>query len=146
MASTPADDSVRDSGSPQDAPDDDAPANDALDGSTRPEGDETAGDATAAPAGDSDARSGARPVPSEEELERRAVAVRIRRRPRYGVFIVLGMLFAAVAAFVWATQVPEDAHVNWGSTVWVTTLGSLGFGALLGAGVAVFADWLSRRR
>ena len=70
----------------------------------------------------------------------------IRRRPRYRVFIVLGMLVAGVAAYLWTTSVPQESHVNWGSTVWVTTLGALGFGALLGAGIAVFADWLSRRK
>lgn len=86
-----------------------------------------------------------RTVPSQDELERRAVDVRIRRRPRYGVFVVLGMIAAGVAALLWTTSVPQEEHVNWGATVWVTTLGSLGFGALLGAGAAVFADWLSRR-
>src|SRR5690606_10839441 len=87
----------------------------------------------------------ARRVPSEEELGRVAVDVRIRRRPRYGVFIALGIVVAAVAAFVWATSVPQEQHVNWGATVWVTTLGAAGFGALAGAGAGVLADWVSRR-
>ena len=162
MARTPSDS----------APSDDAqPAGDAGSAAEQPGGD--AGAVAAEPGGDAgladeqagaDARragdvdldgaaqpggarpSGTRRVPDEAELERMAVDVRIRRRPRYGVFIVLGMLAAAVAAFVWATRVPQEDHVNWGATVWVATLGALGFGALLGAGVAVFADWLSRRK
>src|SRR5690606_20694503 len=87
-----------------------------------------------------------RPVPSQEELERIAVDVRIRRRPRYGVFIALGMLVMGVAALAWATSVPPEQHANWGASVWVTTLAAVAFGALIGAGVAVFADWLSRRK
>ncbi len=96
---------------------------------------------------DDDARTdGPREVPTQEELDRRAVDVTIRRRPRYGVFIALGMIAAGVAALIWATSVPQASHDNWGATVWVTTLGALGFGALLGAGAGVFADWLSRRK
>lgn len=91
-------------------------------------------------------RTESRPVPPAEVLERLAVDVRVRRRPRYGVFIVLGILVAGVAALVWAMSVPQSAHANWGSTIWVTVLGAMGFGALIGAGASVFADWLSRRK
>ena len=88
----------------------------------------------------------ARTVPPREELDRIAVDVHVRRRPRYGAFIVLGMIVAGAAALVWATQVPREAHANWDATVWVTTLGAMAFGALIGAGVAVFADWRSGRQ
>lgn len=87
-----------------------------------------------------------RRIPSQEELERIAVDVRIRRRPRYGVFIVTGMVLAAIIGYLLATSVPQDQHVNWGSTVWVTTIGSAVLGVILGAGAGVFADWLSRRK
>lgn len=142
MASTPDDGAVSDDGASSGAAHDDgrahgrasdvAPDDGALHGETSDDG------ATRAPE--------SRTVPSQDELERLAVDVRIRRRPRYGVFVVLGMIAAGVAALLWTTSVPQEEHVNWGATVWVTTLGSLGFGALLGAGVAVFADWLSRRK
>lgn len=87
-----------------------------------------------------------RAVPSQEELERVAVEVRIRRRPRFGVFITSGIVIAALLGYVLAASVPQQQHVNWGSTVWVMTLGSAVFGALLGAGAGVFADWRSRRK
>ncbi|NLF03789.1 MAG: hypothetical protein GX593_02090 [Actinomycetales bacterium] len=97
------------------------------------------------PSGDAPADR-ARTVPSREELDRIAVDVHIRRRPRYGVFVAMGMIVAGVAALVWTTRVPQETHANWGATVWVTTLGAVAFGALIGAGVAVFADWRSRRQ
>ncbi len=96
--------------------------------------------------GANDGAEAARRVPTQEELERIAVDVHIRRRPRYGVFIVLGMLLAGGAALVWTTSVPQQQHENWGATVWVTTIGAAALGVLLGAGAAVLADWLSRRK
>lgn len=137
-----------------DSPDEQrAPGQPADDGAAAREGEQfapgpeplDAAEVAARRAGQDGAVDGARRVPSEEELARIAVDVRIRRRPRYGVFIGLGVLVAAVAAFVWATSVPQEQHVNWGATVWVTTLGAAGFGALAGAGAGVLADWLSRR-
>lgn len=136
-----------------DSPDEQrAPGQPADDGAAGREGEqltvgpELAADGAAAVAARHAGQDGAaRRVPSEEELDRVAVDVRIRRRPRYGVFIALGIVVAAVAAFVWATSVPQEQHVNWGATVWVTTLGAAGFGALAGAGAGVLADWLSRR-
>lgn len=88
----------------------------------------------------------ARRAPTPEEIERIAVDVRIRRRPRYGAFIAAGTLLAGLVAFLLAVRVPQDAHANWAATVWVITIGAMVLGALLGAVAGVLADGLSRRR
>jgi len=119
MARTPSDDGIDDDGALADEP---------------------------SPAAEAEADPAPRAVPSQEELERLAVDVHIRRRPRYGMFVATGMLLAGLAAFVWAVTVPQGTHANWGASVWAASLGAVGFGALLGAGVAVFADWRSRRK
>ena len=62
-----------------------------------------------------------RPVPSRQQLEKVAVDVRIRRRPRYGVFVATGVLIAGIAGLVWAVNVPQSAHENWGARIPVAT-------------------------
>jgi|GEM_PF-2906764 len=154
MARSPSDDGIDDDSA---LPNEPSSAAGALSGDDSTAGDDaTAGhdklpDADApvsepSPAAEAEPDPAPRAVPSQEELDRLAVDVHIRRRPRYGVFVATGMLLAGLAAFVWAVTVPQGTHVNWGASVWAASLGAVGFGALLGAGVAVFADWRSRRK
>ncbi len=142
MVRSPSDDGIDDDGAP--LPDSAPPVDPAS--LAGPEVD-AAPEAAADPVAEADqAAQAPRAIPSQEELDRIAVNVHIRRRPRYGVFIGTGMLLAGAAAFVWAVNVPQDVHENWGASIWAATLGAVGFGALLGAGVGVFADWRSRRK
>ncbi|WP_123303090.1 hypothetical protein [Bogoriella caseilytica] len=87
-------------------------------------------------------------VPLHEAVDRRTV----RRAPRYSTFIFLGVVLAAVAAFILSGFPPSQVAIDQGvhlarGTLFLILLATLGVvGGVLGAIVAVALDRLSLRR
>lgn len=87
-------------------------------------------------------------VPLSAAVDRRTV----RRAPRYSTFIFLGVVLAAVAAFILSGFPPSQVAMDQGvhlarGTLFLILLATLAVaGGLLGAVVAVLLDRLSLRR
>lgn len=87
-------------------------------------------------------------VPISAAVDRRTV----RRAPRYSTFIFLGVLLAAVAAFILSGLPPSQVAMDQGvhvprGTLFLVLLATLGVvGGILGAALAVVLDRLSLRR
>ena len=98
-------------------------------------------------------------VPDEATLARIATPAIVRRAPRYGAFIGYGAVLGFVVGVVLAIALDRGDLVNAGEGGGVlpflggangarlmTGVGLAGLGALVGAGVALWADARSRRR
>lgn len=87
--------------------------------------------------------------PDPEQLERTAVPATLRRAPRYRAFalagVVVGLVLAIVAVAV-SGPAREGAPLDTASVLGLLAVILGGFGALLGAAVAVLADRRSVRR
>lgn len=86
--------------------------------------------------------------PTPEELARTATPATLRRAPRYRGFVVAGMLvgvLAAVVAVAVTGPAREGAALDTVSVLLLLAVILAGFGALLGAGVAVVVDRRSLR-
>ncbi|MFT4122474.1 MAG: hypothetical protein QM635_01420 [Microbacteriaceae bacterium] len=72
--------------------------------------------------------------------------VRLRRAPRYGTFIVLGVVLGFLAALVGTVALPVDEAVGAIPMLGYLSCYGVPAGALLGAAVAIVLDRLSARR
>lgn len=72
--------------------------------------------------------------------------VRVRRSPRIGVFLVLGVLLGVLVAVVATLLTPADPRYSTGQVLGYLVLLVAPVGAVLGAGVAIALDALSSRR
>lgn len=70
----------------------------------------------------------------------------VRRAPKWGAFIVVGMLVGLIVTIVVTTAFPADPQVGMTMTVFIVGIFGVSGGALLGAIVALIADRVSRRR
>jgi gas vesicle protein len=75
-----------------------------------------------------------------------ATTVRIRRAPKFLVFIVLGAVIGVIVALVTTAYFPVDPTVGFGATFGYFALYGIVIGALLGAVIAVVLDKLLSRR
>ncbi|MFD1716311.1 hypothetical protein [Georgenia deserti] len=96
---------------------------------------------------DGDAEPGGEAVPVGDAIDRRAV----RRAPRYGRFIVLGIVLGAVLSFALSAVPPSQEAVETGQVLarsdlfWLLFLTLGFFGGILGALVALLVDRVSLR-
>ena len=72
--------------------------------------------------------------------------VSVRRAPRVGRFLVIGLGLGAIAAFVGTNLYPIDETVGFGALFGYLLLLALPIGAALGALVAVSLDVVATRR
>jgi hypothetical protein len=86
-----------------------------------------------------------RPDPSESELESSATPATLRRAPRLGRFIGVGVALGLLAGLVIGLLNSTGEDPNGGIARLMAGLGLTLLGALLGAGLAVIADARSRR-
>ncbi|GAA4418986.1 hypothetical protein GCM10023169_09200 [Georgenia halophila] len=77
-------------------------------------------------------------VPVAKALDRR----RMRRAPRYGRFILVGILLGALASLV-LSGMPGSSGLSRNDLFWLIFLGLGFFGGLLGAAVALLVDRVS---
>ncbi len=79
-----------------------------------------------------------------EQNEPRTVSV--RRAPRYGAFIGVGVIVGIIVSVALTTAFPADPDVGMWATVAYVSLYGIAGGILLGAVAALIADRVSRRR
>lgn len=72
--------------------------------------------------------------------------VRVRRSPRIGVFLTLGIVLGVLAAVVITLLVPADSQYSTGQVLGYVVLLTAPVGAVLGGIVAVALDALATRR
>ncbi|MET4782183.1 hypothetical protein [Glaciihabitans sp. UYNi722] len=72
--------------------------------------------------------------------------VRIRRAPKYPVFIILGAGLGAAVTFILTALFPIDPNVGFGALFGYFALYGIPVGAVAGALVAILLDLLSNRR
>ena len=72
--------------------------------------------------------------------------VRVRRSPRIGVFLLLGVLLGVLVGVVAAVLTPPAPGYSTGQVLGYLVLLTAPVGAVLGAGVAITLDALSSRR
>lgn len=72
--------------------------------------------------------------------------VRVRRSPRIGVFLLLGVLLGVLVAVAATLLSPADPRYSAGQVLGYLVLLAAPVGAVLGAGVAIALDALSTRR
>jgi gas vesicle protein len=75
-----------------------------------------------------------------------ATTVRIRRAPKFLVFIVLGAVIGVIVALVSTVYFPVDPTVGFGATFGYFALYGIVIGALVGAVIAIVLDKLLSRR
>lgn len=74
------------------------------------------------------------------------VRVRVRRSPRIGVFLLLGLLVGLLAAVVATVLTPADPQYSTGQVLGYLVLLGAPVGAALGAAVAIALDAVATRR
>lgn len=72
--------------------------------------------------------------------------VRVRRAPKYPVFIFAGILLGVVATFIAVSLAPGDDGTSFATAFGYFVLYGIAIGALLGAVVAVILDAIANRR
>ncbi len=72
--------------------------------------------------------------------------VRIRRAPRIGVFLTLGIVLGVIATLVATSLFEPDPSIGFAATFGYFLIYGVPAGALLGAVVALVLDAISRRR
>ncbi len=72
--------------------------------------------------------------------------VRIRRVPKFGVFIALGAVVGAIVSFVLTSLYPADPTVGFAATFAYVALFGVTAGAVVGAAIAILLDRLLARR
>jgi hypothetical protein len=70
----------------------------------------------------------------------------VRRAPKYGAFIVVGALVAALATLIATAQFPVDPNVGFGASFGYFCLFTVPAGVVLGSLIALALDRRSRRR
>jgi len=86
-------------------------------------------------------------VPVEALVTQTQDEVHVRRAPKYPVFIILGVLVGVIVTAIAVNVAPgKYPGENILPIFGYFALYGITFGALLGALVAVFADWVSSRR
>jgi Mg/Co/Ni transporter MgtE len=75
-----------------------------------------------------------------------ATTVRIRRAPKFLVFIILGAVLGVIVALVSTVYFPVDPSVGFGATFGYFALYGIVIGVLVGALIAILLDRLSSRR
>ncbi len=80
---------------------------------------------------------------TEEHQARRAT---IRRAPRFGVFVGVGVVIGIIVAVVLTLSFAADPNVGMLATIGYVSLYGVAAGAVLGAVAALIADRVSRRR
>lgn len=88
-------------------------------------------------------RPGVQPPPEDQRGPIRQV--RVRRAPRYGVFLATGALLGLVIALVSGLSGPGDPGVGRGKLVGYLAIGFVLLGALLGGLLAVSIERWGRR-
>jgi hypothetical protein len=76
----------------------------------------------------------------------RETTVRIRRAPKFSVFLVLGALIGVLASLILTASFPIDSSVGFGATFGYFAIYGLVGGILLGSLVALIFDRVSSRR
>jgi H+/gluconate symporter-like permease len=76
----------------------------------------------------------------------RETTVRIRRAPKFLVFIVLGAVLGVLVALLSTAYFPVDPSVGFGATFGYFALYGIVIGALVGAVIAILLDRLLSRR
>jgi hypothetical protein len=74
------------------------------------------------------------------------VRVRVRRSPRIGVFLLLGVLLGVLAAVVATLLTPADSRYSTGQVLGYLVLLGAPIGAAVGAAVAIVLDAVGSRR
>ena len=82
---------------------------------------------------------------SEPDETRETRTATLRRAPKYGVFIGVGVVLGLVVAVVLTLAFPADPNVGMVPTVAYVSLYGIAAGGVLGAVVAIIADRTSRR-
>lgn len=72
--------------------------------------------------------------------------VSIRRAPKYSAFIIVGGGLGAIITFILTRLFPVDPQVGFWALFAYFALFGITAGVLLGALLAMFLDWRSRRR
>lgn len=75
-----------------------------------------------------------------------AAEVRIRRAPRYSIFLILGGGLGAIVTFVLTALFPVDPAVGFGALFGYFAIYGVPAGVLVGAFVAIVLDRVSSRR
>lgn len=70
----------------------------------------------------------------------------IRRAPRFGAFLMIGVLLGAIGALIATSMYPVDPAVGFFGTLGYLMVYGIAFGLLLGAIGVLIADSVSRRR
>jgi len=92
-------------------------------------------------------RNNSRVNPPDEPVETHETRMAtVRRAPRYGVFIGLGIVLGVIVAIALTLSFPADESVGMLPTVAYVSLYGIAAGAVLGAVVALIADRVSRSR
>ena len=76
----------------------------------------------------------------------RETRVRIRRAPKFGVFVVLGALVGLIASLILTASFPIDKSVGFAATFGYFAIYGLVIGVLLGCIVALIFDRAYARR
>ena len=84
--------------------------------------------------------------PSEAELRRIARPATVRRAPRFRAFIVVGALVGIALGSLLGAVASVGLLQNQTPAIVMSAIGLGGFGALAGAGIAVWADHRSSVR
>jgi len=85
------------------------------------------------------------PAPASEPPSERA-EVRIRRVPKYGVFLGLGAILGVIAALIATSLGDLDPDVGFAATFGYLALWGIAIGLAVGGVVAVIVDAVLRRR
>ncbi|MBX3087253.1 MAG: hypothetical protein KF742_02085 [Cryobacterium sp.] len=84
-------------------------------------------------------------IPRDADEENRET-VRIRRAPRFSVFMLCGAALGLIASFVLVGLNPIDPNVGYGATFGYFALFVIPLGLVLGALVAIIIDRVSTKR
>jgi hypothetical protein len=76
----------------------------------------------------------------------RATEVRIRRAPKFSVFLILGAVLGVIAALVLTVTFPIDPNVGFGPTFGYFAIFGVTAGVFVGAVIAIILDRLLARR
>lgn len=85
-------------------------------------------------------------VPPADHGEPDVREATVRRAPKWGAFIVVGMVLGLFVTIVVTTAFPADPAIGMTMTVLVVGIFGVSFGAAIGAVLALIADRVSSRR
>lgn len=83
------------------------------------------------------------PLPDRPDQQAR---VRVRRTPRFGVFIGIGVVLGVLTALILTTVFPVDEKVGFAGTFGYLAVYGVVIGLVLGAVVAIVLDAILSRR